>query len=169
MQFVGLDLYSLGRSIRAIIEYLEKHDPELARVAKKRYGCLEPWVQTPEKYGLDALMRGFGKCEANVVKMLREILERRLGEAGDDWLDVEMNARLVRDAEEYYRAMYYGGEVSWNLRDTHMFETLVRVLRAKERESGPVKAVVWAHNSHLGDARYTGMGMHRHEINIGQV
>jgi erythromycin esterase-like protein len=116
-----------------------------------------------------ALTRGYSACEAGVVGTLTDLLARRLDYAardGETFLDATANARLVKNAEAYYRAMYYGAAESWNLRDTHMFETLVSVLDAK----GPkAKAVVWAHNSHIGDASKTEMGVVRGELNIGQL
>jgi erythromycin esterase-like protein len=115
-----------------------------------------------------ALSRGYAPCEAEVVAMLREMLDSELarGKDGADFLDAAMNARLVQNAEAYYRAMYYGSAESWNLRDTHMFETLEALLA----HGGPdAKAVVWAHNSHIGDARATEMGERRGELNIGQL
>ncbi|KAK9358173.1 putative erythromycin esterase [Lipomyces starkeyi] len=166
--FYGLDLYSLKSSIRAVLDFLDKTDPEAAKAARQRYGCLTPWLEDPERYGLAALKRGQAPCEESVVRTLVDLLSKRLEYARQDsegFIDAEMNARLVRDAEEYYRAMYHGSDFSWNLRDTHMFETLERLLAEK---SGS-KAIVWAHNSHIGDAQHTGMGMHRNEINIGQM
>jgi len=165
--FYGLDLYSIYSSINAVIRYLERVDAEAAKRAKKLYGCLTPWVDDPARYGLEAMARGRAPCEDSVIKVLTELLKNRLDyvpEDGEDFLDAEQNAHLVADAESYYRAMYHGSAESWNLRDTHMFETLERLLK---REG--TKAVVWAHNSHIGDARNTGMGMDRKEINIGQL
>lgn len=166
--FHGLDLYSLNRSIRAVIDYLDRVDPETAGIARERYGCLTPWAKDPAGYGRMALNRGYAVCEQPVTDMLRELLERRLEYLGhhDDHLDAEQNARLVRNAEAYYRAMYYGSAESWNLRDTHMFETLRRLLAARGQDA---KAVVWAHNSHIGDARHTEMGQLRDELNLGQL
>ncbi|KAF2096257.1 hypothetical protein NA57DRAFT_43806 [Rhizodiscina lignyota] len=164
----GLDLYSMGASIKAVIEYLEERDPETAAIARKRYGCLEPWVENPARYGRVALNKGYAPCEKGVVEMLRQLLAKRLTLAmhdGDDFLDAEMNARTVKDSEQYYRAMYYADEDSWNLRDGHMFETLRLLLKVKPG----AKAVIWAHNSHVGDARYTSMGQSRGEHNIGQL
>lgn len=160
----------MGSSIKAVVEYLDKVDPEAAATARKRYGCLEPWVEDPSQYGRAALNRGHAPCEAGVMKMLRELLRKRLEYAqgdnnGEAFLDAEMNARVVQDSEKYYRAMYYGDNESWNLRDTHMFQTLSRLMKLKPN----AKAVVWAHNSHLGDARATGMGENRGEINLGQL
>ena len=167
--FYGLDLYNLSASIRAVLDYLDKVDPEAARVARERYGCLTPWARDPQSYGRMALSAGFGRCEAPVTNMLREMLESRLEyvkQDGDNFLDASANARLIKNAEAYYRVMYYGSAESWNLRDTHMFETLCAILDAK----GPAsKAVVWAHNSHIGDASKTEMGVVREELNIGQL
>ncbi|KAF2454865.1 putative erythromycin esterase [Lineolata rhizophorae] len=170
VRFCGMDLYSMGASILAVIEYLSKVDPDSAAVARKRYGCLEPWLENPQRYGRVALNKGYAPCEAGVVRMLRDMLSQRLQwasrdeEGGESFLDAEMNARLVRDSERYYRAMYYADAESWNLRDSHFFETVARVLKAKPRS----KAVVWAHNSHVGDARATGM-RDRGELNVGQL
>jgi erythromycin esterase-like protein len=167
--FYGLDLYNLSASMREVIGYLEGIDPEAAREARRRYGCLEPWQDEPQHYGAIAARTGYGRCEDGAVAMLREICERELTYAAEDsegFLDASQNARLVRDAERYYRVMYQGSAASWNLRDTHMFETLCQLLDAKGPES---KAVVWAHNSHIGDASKTDMGRERDELNLGQL
>lgn len=166
--FYGLDLYNLNASLRAVLDYLDKVDPEAAQIARQRYACLTPWAREPQAYGRMALTTGYAKCEAGVVRTLQEMLDRHLEYArhdGDLFLDATQNARLVRDAEAYYRAMYYGAAESWNLRDTHMFETLCALLDAKPG----AKAVVWAHNSHIGDASKTEMGAVRGELNIGQL
>jgi erythromycin esterase-like protein len=166
----GLDLYNLAGSMRTVIDYLDREDPDAAKVARERYGCLTPWAEQPAAYGHLTLSGRYAGCEGAVNAMLREMLERGLGDAGGDpeeaLLDATQSARLVADAEAYYRAMYYGGAESWNLRDTHMFETLQAILEAKGPEA---KAVVWAHNSHIGDARATEMGAVREELNIGQL
>jgi erythromycin esterase-like protein len=115
-----------------------------------------------------ALSQGYARCEAGVIQTLRDMLGRQLEYArhdGDRFMDASQNARLVKDAEAYYRAMYYGAAESWNLRDTHMFDTLCALLQAKPG----AKAVVWAHNSHIGDASKTEMGLVRDELNIGQL
>jgi protein-L-isoaspartate(D-aspartate) O-methyltransferase len=167
--FYGLDLYSLNNSISAVIDYLERIDPDAARIARTRYGCLTPWAKEPAAYGHMALSEGYGRCERAVTDMLRELLGKRLEYSlldGEQFLDATQNARLVRNAEAYYRAMYYGSAESWNLRDTHMFETLQHLLHAGGSDA---RAVVWAHNSHIGDARHTEMGSVRGELNIGQL
>ncbi|WP_424136567.1 erythromycin esterase family protein [Roseomonas chloroacetimidivorans] len=167
--FYGLDLYNLSASIEAVLGYLDRVDPEAAAVARERYGCLMPWMDEPQTYGRMALSRGYAPCEEGAVKTLRELLDRRVEYVsgdGEGFLDAEASARLVKNAEAYYRAMFYSGAKSWNLRDTHMFETLCSLLQAK----GPqAKAVVWAHNSHIGDATHTDMGRERDELNIGQL
>ena len=167
--FYGLDLYNLGGSMRAVIDYLDDVDPDAARLARERYGCLQPYSRDPQLYGRLAISEGYARCEQPVVQMLRELHSKRFSyaaEDGDEWLDAAANARLVKNAEAYYRAMYYGAADSWNLRDTHMFETLCQLLDAKGPDS---KAVVWAHNSHIGNAAFTEMGRERDELNIGQL
>jgi len=167
--FYGLDLYNMSGSIRAVIDYLDDVDPGAAAIARERYGCLTPWSSDPQAYGRAAISEGYGRCEAQVIQMLRELLSRRMdyvAEDGDEWLDAAANARLVKNAEQYYRVMYYGSAESWNLRDTHMFETLCQILDAKGAGS---KAIVWAHNSHIGNAAHTEMGQVREELNIGQL
>jgi protein-L-isoaspartate(D-aspartate) O-methyltransferase len=167
--FYGLDIYNMSGSISAVLAYLQEVDPEAAAVARERYGCLTPWQKEPSTYGRAVLSAGYRKCEQAVIEQCRELLGRRLEYAGEDddrFLDASQNARLVASAERYYRIMYYGGAESWNLRDTHMFETLEHLLEARGPDS---RAVVWAHNSHIGDARHTDMGAVREEINIGQL
>ena len=163
----GLDLYNLSASMRAVIDYLEEKDPEAAQEARERYACLAPFSRNPAAYGRLAMSHGFAFCEEGAVAMLKELLSKRLHmQDGEEWLDAAGNARLVKNAEAYYRAMYEGAAESWNLRDSHMFETLCSILDAHGPNS---KAVVWAHNSHIGDARFTEMGIARGELNIGQL
>ncbi|HEV8238969.1 MAG TPA: protein-L-isoaspartate(D-aspartate) O-methyltransferase [Thermoanaerobaculia bacterium] len=166
--FYGLDLYSLFHSIGAVVHYLHEVDPETARVARQRYGCLSPWEGDPAAYGRAALTARYGDCEGEVVAMLRELLDKRLelsANDGDRFFDAVQNARLIADAERYYKVMYYGGRESWNLRDQHMFDTLLALLEFRGADS---KAVVWAHNSHVGDAAATEMGS-RGEHNVGHL
>ncbi len=167
--FFGLDIYNMSASIRAVIDYLNKVDPDAAQIARTRYGCLTPWQRDPATYGRAALSSGYAKCEADVLAILRDLLAKQFDyekKDGDSFLDAEQNAKLVASAERYYRAMYYGTAESWNLRDRHMFSTLERLLDWRGRGS---KAIVWAHNSHIGNAAATEMGQLRDEINIGQL
>ena len=167
--FYGLDLYNLSGSMRAVIDYLKDVDPEASEIARARYACLQPYSRNPAAYGAVALSEGYARCEAQVLAMLRDLHNNRLEYSyndGMEWLDAAANARLVANAEAYYRAMYHGSAESWNLRDTHMFETLCQLLEA----GGPnARAVVWAHNSHIGNAAHTDMGQVRGELNIGQL
>ncbi|MGC2408936.1 MAG: protein-L-isoaspartate(D-aspartate) O-methyltransferase [Methyloceanibacter sp.] len=167
--FYGLDVYSLGASIEAVLHYLDEVDPEAAKVARERYGCLAPWRAEPARYGRMALSRGYPICEKPVANALVDLLRKRLDylhKDGEAFFAAEQNARIVASAEQYYRAMYYGDAASWNLRDQHMFNTLERLLAHR----GPdAKAVVWAHNSHIGNAAFTEMGQVRGEHNIGQL
>jgi len=164
----GLDLYSLYTSIGLVLKYLDEVDPGSARIARQRYGCLTPWQADPATYGHAALTGAYRTCEKEVVQMLEDILHKRRDYAahdGERFMDAVQNARLVTDAERYYRIMYYGSRASWNLRDTHMFETLKTLLNFH----GPkAKAIVWAHNSHIGDAAATEMSA-RGEYNIGHL
>ncbi|KAI9158069.1 hypothetical protein HJFPF1_06057 [Paramyrothecium foliicola] len=169
--FYGLDLYSLSSSMKAVIQYLTQIDPKMAEVAQQRYERLSVWAEDPHEYGLETLMTGFKGYEKEIAAMLTDLLQKRLEYSTAWWNGVEFhsseqNARLVIDAEKYYKAMYHGRDESWNLRDTHMFQTLVRLM--KHRGAGS-KAIVWAHNSHVGDARATDMGQSRDELNIGQL
>lgn len=166
--FHGLDLYSLYSSIRAVLEYLEEVDPDLAIHARQRYECLTPFEGEPATYARAALDPHYQTCEKPVLDMLDELLSRHRRYAehdSDRFLDAVQNARLVADAEEYYRTMYYGSHSAWNLRDTHMFETLEALLNHYGTGS---KAVVWAHNSHVGDSDATDMSR-RGEFNIGRL
>jgi protein-L-isoaspartate(D-aspartate) O-methyltransferase len=166
--FHGLDLYSLYDSIRAVLRYLDEVDPATARVARERYGCLTPWQSDPATYGHAALTGGYPTCESEVAHVLSDLLRKRRAYTqhdGERFLDAVQNARLITDAEQYYRTMYYGSRASWNLRDGHMFETLKTMLSFY----GPTaKGIVWAHNSHIGDASATEM-FARGEHNIGHL
>ena len=174
VQFYGLDLYSLRASIEAVVHYLDRVDPEEARRARQRYSCFDHVGADGQTYG-HALARGVADpCEDEVVTQLLEL--RRLsgayvsadGRASEDELFyAKQNAALVHDAEEYYRLMYRADVSSWNLRDSHMARTLDELVAYLETQK-PTKVVVWAHNSHVGDARATSMGA-RGELNIGQL
>ncbi len=167
--FYGLDLYNMNASIAAVLAYLDRVDKSAAKVARSRYACLAQWSHDPAAYGRAALTHGFSVCEEQVTQTLLDLLKKQLeysAQDGDQFFDAAQNARLVTNAEQYYRLMYYGSQVSWNLRDQHMFQTLRQILS----HAGPdKKAVVWAHNSHIGDARHTDMGRTRDELNIGQL
>jgi protein-L-isoaspartate(D-aspartate) O-methyltransferase len=166
--FHGLDLYSLHNSIHAILNYLDDIDPGAAQVARQRYGCLTPWQTDPAAYGHAALTGGYQTCEQPVVAMLHDLMKKHMAYAvhdGERFLDAVQNARLVANAERYYRTMYYGSRASWNLRDSHMFETLKTLLDFHGPDS---KAIVWAHNSHVGDSEATEMSL-RGEHNIGHL
>ena len=168
--FYGLDLYSLRESMRAVVEYLEQIDPEAARRARNRYACFDHFDE--QAYGLAAAAGEKESCEDAVVDQLVELRERAAELAARDGrlprdahFAAEQNARLAADAERYYRAMFRGRTSSWNLRDTHMADTLDAL--GEHLEGAGV--VVWAHNSHVGDARATSMGVQHGELNLGQL
>ena len=166
--FYGLDLYSLFTSVDCVLNYLDRVDPKAAAAARVRYGCLTPWEGDPATYGRATLTGQYRSCEREVVRMLQDLSQRRVAASvqdGEDLFDAQLNARLVADAEQYYRIMYYGSDESWNHRDTHMFETLRLLLG---RYGGRAKAVVWEHNSHLGNAAATQFGKHG-QLNVGQL
>ena len=173
--FYGMDLYSLHASMEAVVAYLDRVDPEEARLARRRYACFDHVGDNEQAYGY-AAERGLRKsCENEVVAQLLDLRRsasdyaNRDGRiAADDYFVAEQNARLVRDAEEYYRSMFRGRVTSWNLRDRHMTETLQALLGFLDSPGRPSKVVVWAHNSHLGDARATQMGASG-EWNVGQL
>jgi erythromycin esterase-like protein len=173
--FYGLDLYSLRASMQAVLAYLDKVDPEASNRARQRYGCFDQFGEEMQQYGYAA---GFGlhpSCEREVVTQLLELHRKRAEYASrdgrvaaDDFFHAEQNARLVRNAEEYYRSMFRGRAESWNLRDRHMVATLQELLRFLDRTRPGARVVVWAHNSHLGDARATEMG-EGGELSVGQL
>lgn len=173
--FYGLDLYSLHTSIEAVLSYLDKIDPAGARRARERYSCFDHFGEDTQGYGYAAALGLAPTCEDEVVGQLVE-LHRRAAElasldgrvARDDYFFAEQNARLVKNAEQYYRTMYRSDISSWNLRDRHMVETLISLDKYLSIGGEPAKIVVWEHNSHLGDARATEMGR-RGELNVGQL
>ena len=173
--FYGLDLYSLHRSIDAVLSYLRTVDPSSAERARQRYACFDVFGQDTQAYGY-AATRGLERsCEQVVIAQLVE-LQRRARDyasrdgrvAADDYFAAEQNARVVADAEAYYRAMFGSGAASWNVRDRHMMSTFEALLGHITRMNGDARAVVWAHNSHLGDARATEMAS-QGELNLGQL
>jgi len=166
--FHGLDLYSMYTSIRAVLEYLDRVDPKCAQLARTRYACLTPWQSDPAVYGQATLTGAYHSCEHDVSLMLRDLLQKHRAYAehdGERFLDAVQNARLIADAERYYRTMYYGSRSSWNLRDSYMFATLANLLEFHGTTS---KGIVWAHNSHVGDSAATEMSA-RDEYNIGHL
>jgi len=173
--FYGLDLYSLHTSIEAVLQYLRKVDPEAAERARYRYACFEHFGEDTQAYGYAATLGLSRSCERDVLEQLVDLRRRsaqyanRDGRiAADEYFYAEQNARLVSNAERYYRSMFGGRARSWNLRDTHMMETLEALLDHTRQIAGSARAVVWAHNSHLGDARATEMG-EGGELNLGQL
>ncbi len=166
--FHGLDLYSLFTSIAAVLHYLDDVDSTAARAARNRYAALTPWQRDPAEYGRAVLVGAYESSEKAVVSILRELLERRIEYArkdGERFFDAAQNARVVANAERYYRAMYYGSPSSWNLRDSHMFDTLEALLGFYGPDS---RGIVWEHNSHVGNALATEMSL-RGEHNVGQL
>lgn len=166
--FHGLDLYSMHASIDAVLHYLDDVDPSAAALARERYACLTPWQADPLLYGASPPVGAFDDCESAVLAMLNDLMRSRFDYVRADgrrFADAIHNARLIASAEKYYRVMYRGSAAAWNLRDQHMFDTLVMLLE----EAGPhARGVVWAHNSHLGDASATAMEQ-RGEFNVGQL
>ena len=174
--FFGIDLYSLHKSIQSVVHYLDKADPEAAGRARERYSCFDHVAMDPQRYGY---LTSFGlrpDCEEAAVRQLAELtaqaqqhMRRPGASVPDELFYAQQNARVAQNAESYYRAMFSTRDASWNIRDTHMADTL-DALRAHiaQRKSGPAKLVVWAHNSHLGDARATEMGKGG-QINLGQL
>ena len=173
--FYGIDLYSLHASIDAVLDFLGKVDPDAAKQARSRYSCFDHFGEDAQSYGYAASYDERFSCEDEAVNQLVE-LQRRAAEyadrdgfiARDEYFFAEQNARLVKNAEEYYRQMFRGRVSSWNLRDRHMTETLDALAMHLDGENESGKIVVWAHNSHLGDARATEMG-ERGEWNVGQL
>jgi erythromycin esterase-like protein/predicted phosphoribosyltransferase len=172
--FYGIDLYSLRTSMEAVLAYLNKVDPEAVAQARQRYGCFDQFRSEAQAYGYATEFGLSPTCEREAVAALVELQRRRSDYASrdgrvarDEYFFAEQNARLVKNAEAYYRAMFRSRDESWNLRDRHMTDTLVELMRFLSSER-PARIVVWAHNSHLGDARATEMGDHG-ELNVGQL
>jgi erythromycin esterase-like protein len=174
-RFYGLDLYSLRASMEAVVEYLDRVDPGEASRARDRYSCFDQVGGEGQAYGYGLAFSGAIPCENEVVAQLVELrrradayLRRDGWIADDEFFFAEQNARLVRDAEEYYQQMYRAEVSSWNLRDRHMAGTLDALVEHLDRQAPRTKIVVWEHNSHVGDARATEMSV-RGELNVGQL
>ena len=171
--FYGLDLYSLHASMRAVIQYLDDNDHEAASRARERYACFDHVQGDPQQYGMQAHLGIGPKCETEVVAQLVELQLRKLARSGrspggDAWFHAVQQAHVVRNAEAYYRMMFAGRTASWNLRDTHMADTLDLLGDHLGDHGGPTRLIVWAHNSHVGDARATEMGDDG-QLTLGQV
>lgn len=168
--FYGLDLYSLHSSMQAVIGYLDDVDPESARRARQRYACLDQ--MDPQQYGLHAHLGVGPQCETEVVAQLVEMQMRKLARSGrsptgDAWFHAVQQAHVVRNSEAYYRTMFAGRSASWNLRDTHMADT-VDFISQHLGDGAPAKVIIWAHNSHVGDGRATEMGDDG-QVTLGQL
>ncbi|HEX8159904.1 MAG TPA: erythromycin esterase family protein, partial [Solirubrobacteraceae bacterium] len=173
--FYGIDLYSLHASMDAVVAYLEQVDPEAAQRTRERYACFDQFGRDPHVYAYEAGMSGAEPCEEQAVQQLVELRDRTAAVArGDGHTDAdeqfyaEQNARLVVNAERYYRAMFRGGVESWNLRDRHMAETLEELAAHLQRTSARDRIAVWEHNSHVGDNRATELGQ-AGQLNVGQL
>ncbi|MEX2673122.1 MAG: erythromycin esterase family protein [Phycisphaeraceae bacterium] len=173
--FYGLDLYSLYHSIEAVVRYLEQVDPEAAERARSRYACFDHGTADPQRYGYVTSLGIRPDCENEALQQLLELRRRAADDllrdgmvARDEQFFAEQNARLIANAEGYYRAMFAGRVNTWNLRDQHMDETLAGLVEHLRRTRGRAKIVVWAHNSHVGDARATEMA-EQGELNLGQL
>lgn len=173
--FYGLDLYSLYSSIEAVLGYLSKVDPEAAKRARYRYSCFEHFSEDTQAYGYATSFGLTSSCEREVIEQLIELRHRAADYASrdgrvarDEFFFAEQNARLVRNAEKYYRTMFRGRVESWNWRDRHMAETLEALMTHLTVQGENAKVAVWEHNSHLGDARATYMADYG-ELNVGQL
>ncbi len=175
--FFGLDLYSLFTSIDEVLKYLDKIDPVAAQEARSRYACFDHFDRNSELYGYAfSLGRKSKSCEDEVVAQLLDLYklsEKYLKHVGSDETDaffyVQQNARSIKNAEQYYRTMFDSRVSSWNMRDQHMTEVIMNLDdHLSQKKKSPAKIVVWAHNSHLGDARATQMG-EQGELNVGQL
>jgi len=171
--FYGLDLYSLFTSLREVLAYLDKVDPQAAKIARERYACFDHYYEDSQHYGYSANLDLSASCEEGVIEQLNQ-MQRRAYEysqkdgSEDGFFYAQQNARLVKNAEEYYRTMFRGRVSSWNLRDSHMAETLEALAQHLSRQGAPAKIVVWEHNSHIGDARATEVGQ-LGEWNVGEL
>jgi erythromycin esterase-like protein len=171
--FYGLDLYSMFTSIGEVLDYLGKVDPEAAAQARARYACFDHYYEDSQHYGYTANLDISASCEQGVIEQLNQMQRRAFDYmqqdgAEDAFFYAQQNARLVKNAEEYYRTMFRGRISSWNIRDSHMAETLAALAGFIGKDGAPAKIVVWEHNSHIGDARATEIG-EQGEWNVGQL
>jgi erythromycin esterase-like protein len=171
--FYGIDLYSLHSSIHAVLQYLDENDPEAAKRARSHYACFDHSDGDPQQYGLHAEIGMGPRCENEVVAVLVEMQRRKAARSGrspsgDAWFHAMQQANVVRNAEQYYRMMFAGRTASWNLRDTHMADTIDLVAQHLGKDGIPAKVVIWAHNSHVGDARATAMG-DEGQLTLGKI
>ena len=171
--FYGLDLYSMFTSISEVLAYLDKVDPQAAKVARERYSCFDHYQEDSQHYGYTASLSLSESCEQGVIEQLHQLQRRSADTMQKDGADealfyAQQNARLVKNAEEYYRTMFRGRVSSWNLRDSHMAETLEALAQHLSKDGEPAKIVVWEHNSHIGDARATEVG-ELGEWNVGEL
>lgn len=173
--FYGLDLYSLRASMAAVVEYLDIRDPQMADAARASYACFDRFGGEPDMYAWSLQRLGDGTCEQEVVRQLLELQRRQAqlvrgdgAHSADEFFHAEQNARVAKNAERYYRTMLHGRAAAWNIRDQHMGETLAELREYLARRGQEPKVIVWAHNSHLGDARATEMG-EGGELNLGQL
>ncbi|WP_020652200.1 erythromycin esterase family protein [Massilia niastensis] len=171
----GLDLYSLFTSIHEVLNYLDQVDPNAAREARRRYACFDHYDRDSQQYGYAASIGMSDSCEQGVLAALHDLQQRAFdymqadgAGAEDAFFYAQQNARLVKNAEEYYRTMFRGRVSSWNLRDSHMAETLDALARHLSRDGKPARIVIWEHNSHIGDARATEIGR-QGEWNVGEL
>ncbi|KAL6066375.1 Erythromycin esterase [Balamuthia mandrillaris] len=174
--FYGMDMYSLVTSAHEVIRYLEKVDSKAALDARKLYSCFMQYGDDTQAYGMSAALGLTRSCEDSCIRVLTQLkkkaddyISQNGFSAEDELFYTTTNAEVVRDAEEYYRRMMFGGADSWNLRDTHMVNTILSLHKHRSKHGRQSKIVVWAHNSHLGDARATAMGKRRGEHNVGQL
>ena len=172
----GLDLYSLYTSIEEVLKYLDTIDPTAAQRARTRYECLSQFRHNAQEYGYAVTFNIGASCEQKVLEQLKDLRENAVEllrhdgpQAYDEYFYAEQNAHIVKSAEKYYRSLFFSSaESSWNIRDTHMMETAQTLLHYLERSTAKPKIIIWAHNSHIGNAAATQMGR-AGELNIGQL
>lgn len=174
VSFYGMDLYSLYRSIGVVIESLKKIDPQLAKEAAQRYACLDRFNQDPQQYAYAVFSRVTKSCKDEVIIQLKKLEEmewqfvQNKNVSAQDAFYLTQNARVIKNSESYYRSLFINEVNNWNLRDTHMMETVDQILDFHKNQGQDPKIVIWAHNSHVGNAAATQMG-DRGELNIGQL